>query len=234
LLQPQFRRLGWNAKPADSANDALLRGKILGALGYFGDQSVIADAKSRFTSFLANAESLAPDLRPAVFTIAGRYADKKTWDSLHSFARDAKGSEERELAYYAMSGALAADLARATLDISLTDETVPHEAADLVTYVARTENNNQLALDFAKAHLKELLNKVDFYARNSYLPSVYKSFSDEAHAAELEKFVKANVSEEASIKAAETAEAIRFKANLKRRELPALHGWLTRNSQDKP
>ena len=226
LLRPQFERLGWNAKATDSPNDALLRAKIIGALGYYGDPAVIHEAKDRFKSFLANHDSLPPDLRPPVFAIVGRYADKATWDEIHSLARDAKGSEERILFYQSLASALDVDLARLALAISLTDETIPHEAADLVSQVAHGSERPELALDFAKEHLDALLAKVDAFARNEYLPSIYSAFSDEDRATDLEKLVKSKIPEDAITKAAETAEKIRFRADLKRRVLPALREWL--------
>ena len=226
LLRQQFERLGWNAKPGDSVNDTLLRAKIIGALGYFGDNAVITEAKARFQSFHAHHDSLPPDLRPPVFAIVGRYADKKTWEEIHSLARDAKGSEERVLFYQSLAAALDLDLARLTLAISLTDETIPHEAADLVSEVAHGSERPEVALDFAKEHLDALLSKVDAFARNEYLPSIYSAFSDEDRATELEKLVKSKIPEDAITKAAETAEKIRFRADLKRRVLPALHEWL--------
>jgi len=59
------------------------------------------------------------------------------------------------------------------------------------------------------------------------LPSIYASFSDEPKAKELEDFVKSNVSDDGLTKAHQVAGEIRFKAELKRRELPALEQWLT-------
>ena len=226
LLARQILGVGWGPKSGDSANDPLLREKVIRALGHFGDSVVIAKAQTLFQTFLTEPDSLPAGLRRAVIPVAGRYADKKTWEELHTLARNAKGTEERELYYDSMCGALDSTLARATLAISLTDETVPHEAADLVAQVAHSGNNKDLALDFAKDHLDALLAKVDSFARNEYLPSIYSVFSDEAHATELEKLVKSKIPEDAITKAAETAEKIRFRAYLKRRVLPALHEWL--------
>ena len=151
---------------------------------------------------------------------------KKTWDELHSLALIAKGTEERELCYQALAHALDPALAQKTLAISLTDETVPHEAADLVSEVTSFGEQKELALNFAKTNLNALLLKVSSFSRNDYLPSIFISFSDNQHAKELENLVKSNLSDDATMKAAETAERIRIKAELKRRELPALQQWL--------
>ncbi len=104
LLRPCLQRLGWEPKLGESSTDALLRTKIIAGLGHFGDQAVIAGARKRFEAFLAHPESLAPDLRPSVLKIVGRYSDKATYNQIHELARHAQGTEERQLCY----GALAA------------------------------------------------------------------------------------------------------------------------------
>lgn len=226
LLRPQLQRLGWEPKPGESSNDALLRTRIIGALGHYGDKAVIAEAKARFQKFLTNPETLTADIRPPVFKIVGRYSDRKSYEELHKLARNAKGTEERQRYYGAMTAALDAELAKATLELSLTTETVPQEATDLVLQVAATGEHKELAWEFVKKHLTELLGKVDTFERNSYVPSVLGSFSDNIRADELEAYVKSNVTEDALSKAREGAEGIRFKAALKQRELPVIDHWI--------
>lgn len=226
FLQPPFARLGWEAIPGESANDALLRTKIISALGHFDDEKVIAEAQKRFTDFLANADSLTPNLRPAVLNIVGRYSDQNTYGRIHDLAERATGTEERQLYYHAMCAALDPELARATLAISLTDETVPEEATSLVTDVATTGEQKVLAWQFASTHIHELLAKVETFSRNNYVPSIFSAFSDSAYADELENYVRKNVSEDAMIKAGETAADIRLKALLKKRELPNIDRWV--------
>ncbi len=233
LLRPQFERLGWEPKAGEPDNDVLLRSRIIGALGHYGDREIIAQAKQRFEEFLAKPETLPADLRVPVMNIVGRYSDRKTYEELHKLARAAKGAEEQQLYYGAMAGALDPELARATLELSLTDETTPQEATDLVVQVAITSEQPEAAWEFAKQHMKQLLAKVDSFERNLYVPSILSPFSDAARADELEAYVQENVSEDAMVKAREGAEAIRLKATLKQRELSAIDQWIMAQSEGK-
>jgi aminopeptidase N len=230
LLQPQWQRLGWSPRPAEPVGDALLRGRILGTLGQFADPAVVAEARARFDQFLARPETLPADLRPSVLNIVGRYSDKKTYEELHELARTAKGTEERQMDYRALAGALDPALAQTTLDLSLTDETVPQEASDLVAQVASDGEQTELAWRFTQQHIKELLAKVDSFDRDDYVPSILGSCSDAARADELKKFA-ASVSEDSVAKADETAEDILFKAALKQRELPSIDRWVAASAQ---
>jgi aminopeptidase N len=226
LLQPQWQRLGWSPHPGEPVGDALLRSSILAALGRFGDPAVIAEARARFDQFLKSPDTLPADLRPSVLNIVGRYGDRKTYGELHALARHATGTEERQMDYRALAGALDPVLAQTTLDLSLTDETVPQEASDLVPQVANSGEQTDLAWKFTRQHIQELLAKVDSFNRDDYVPSIFGSCSDAARADELKAFVAANVSADAAAKTDETAEDILFKAALKQRELPQIDRWV--------
>jgi aminopeptidase N len=232
LLQPQLQRLGWDPKTGEPNTDALLRTRIISSLGELGDKAVITEARRRFEKFLDEPETLAPDLRSPVLKIVGRYADKTTYEQIHALARRAKGTEERNLYYQAMTGALDPELAGSTLALSLTDETVPQEATHWVIDVAGTGEQPELAWEFARRHIKELLARVDSFDRNHYVPSILGSFSDAARADELEAYVKTNVTDDTMQKAREAAEGIRLKAALKQRELPGINQWIATQSPD--
>ena len=49
-LGPAMRRLGWAPRPGERANDAVLRGELLGILGGIGDPAVVAEARRRFAA----------------------------------------------------------------------------------------------------------------------------------------------------------------------------------------
>ncbi len=225
-LRPEMERLGWTPKPGDSPGDSLLRADLIQTLGNLEDPAVIAQARALYAKFLTRPSSLPADLRTPVLTIVGRYADRKTYDELHQLALKASSTADRQLYYRAMAGALDPELAILTLSISLTDETVPQEAVNLVPQVAAAGEQPELAWDFARRHMKELLAELEAFRVNGYVPAIMGSFSDAARADELEAYVKENVSEGAVPKAREAAEGIRFNAGFKERELPGIDRWV--------
>jgi hypothetical protein len=225
-VHPLLDRLGWEPRAGEAPTDRLLRTHVLMSLGFFGDAAVIKEAQVRFAAFLKDQRTLPADLRGPVLMIAGRHGDRATYDQLHDLARGAKGTEERQLYYRAMAGALDPDLATLTLSISLTDETIPQETAYIVAQVAGLGEHQEQAWDFARRHMPELLAQVETFRRNTYVPGIMGSFSDAARADELEAYVKDNIGEDGMTKARETAEGIRLKAALKERELPVIDQWV--------
>ena len=225
-LRPEMTRLGWTPKSSDSPDDLLLRANVIQTLGNLGDPAIITGAHALFEKFLASPRSLPADLRSPVLSLAGRYADRKTYDELHQLALKAQSIEERQLYYHAMAGSLDPELAILTLSISLTDETVPQETVNLVPQVATAGEQPELAWDFARRHMKELLAELEAFRVNGYVPAIMGSFSDEAHADELESYVKQNIGEGALPKAKEAAEGIHFNASFKEHELPGIDKWV--------
>ena len=108
--------------------------------------------------------SLAPDLRAPVFAVAGRYADEATWNKLHERGVKTTSIEEKQNYYDALAGALDPKLANRTLEISLGDEVPTSRAIHLVAKVARQSERPDVAWQFAKTHMKQLLAKADALA----------------------------------------------------------------------
>ena len=52
------------------------------ALGDLDDKEIVAGCRERFQKFLADPNRLAPDLRPSVLAVVGRYADETRPGSL--------------------------------------------------------------------------------------------------------------------------------------------------------
>ena len=227
LLQPQFARLGWLAKPDEIGAETMLRSRLISTLGDFGDARLIVEARQRFEDFLADPKSLPGDIRPAVVKLAGRYADQRIYDQLHELAHHARLSEDRQLYYRAMAAARNDSLARQTLALSLTNETVPQEATRLVIEVASEGEHPALAWDFAREHLQELLNRVDTFERDNYVPAILGNFSDRAHADELRTYARKSADPDAAYdRVRETVEAIRLKADLIQHDLPDIDVWV--------
>ena len=193
LLRPTFDVVGWETKPDEKAATANLRASLITALGNLNDPKVVMNCRERFKAFLTNPESLAPDLRPAVFSVVGRYADELTWNELHELGLKTTSVEEKQNYYDALASAIDSKLVEKSLPIALTDELPTSRAVFLVLRVARESGHSDIAWDFARANMKALLAKNDALGANTYAPSLFIFFSDGSRAQELRAYAKNNL-----------------------------------------
>jgi aminopeptidase N len=228
LLRPVFDRLGWDAKSGEEAARGLLRVNLITTLGDLADQGVIDIARERFQQFLADPQTLAPDLRPAVLGVVGRYADQKTWETLHELGVKTKSIEEKGRFYFALSAALDPDLAKRTLPLSLTDELPASRAVGLVTSVSRSGEQPALAWEFAQTQRKQLEPKLDALGKVRFLANIMRGFSEANRATELETYAQKNLPTDAKSEIGKAAEEIRFKSDLKAHLFPEIATWIAK------
>src|SRR5213080_2575205 len=193
LLRPTFETLGWEPKKGEPPTAGNLRASLINALGDLNDPEIIAGCRERFEKYLANPASLAPDLRPPILAVVGRYADEKTWTKLHELGLKTTSIEEKQNYYDALAGATDPGLVKKTLPISLTDELPTSRAIFLVSGVARDSDHPDIAWEFAKANMKTLLAKIDAAGANRYAPGLFTFFSDDSRADELKSYAKNNL-----------------------------------------
>jgi aminopeptidase N len=226
LLGPTLDAVGWEVKPDDQPATANLRASLITALGTLDDPKVVASCRERFKAFRVNPESLAPDLRPAVFSVVGRYADESTWNELHQLGLKTTSIEEKQNYYDALAGAIDPKLVEKTLPIALTDELPTSRAVFLVLRVARESGHPDIAWDFARANMKTLLAKTDALGANTYAPSLFIFFSDDSRARELRRYAKNNLSAASAPQVAKAVDEIQFQSKLKKRLAPQLSTWI--------
>jgi aminopeptidase N len=233
LLNPVFERVGWDSKPGEEKSVGLLRSRLISSLGDFKEERIIADAQRRFGESLKNPASLPPDLRPPVVGIVGRYSDRVTYDQLHSLGRRTQSTEEKKLYYGAMARALDLKLAQETLQIALTDELPPTLNFALFSGVASGGEHRELAWEVVQQHWKPLAERMSNWDQAVFVPGILETFSDSSRAEELEVYAKTNLPDESKQEVAKAAEAIRFKAKLKQRELPNIDQCVQSQAQSR-
>ncbi len=219
VLRPVFDRLGWNPKADEPPRIGTLRASLVQALGDLGDSGVIAGCRERFGKFAADRGAVPPDLRPAVLALVGRYADEATWNKLHELGMKTTSIEEKGNLYSALAAAQDPKLDEKTMQLALTDELPTSRAAFLVPRVARESEHPDVAWQFAKSHMKQLLAKTDALAANSYAPGLFTFFSDPNRIAELDSYAKSDLPPGAARHVAMAKDEIGFRAELKARLL---------------
>ncbi|HEX4631671.1 MAG TPA: M1 family metallopeptidase [Chthoniobacterales bacterium] len=226
ILRPTFNEVGWEPKGGEPPKIAALRASVIKALGDLNDQEIVGGCRDYFHKYLSDPKSLAPDLRPAVLAVVGRYANEATWDRIHDLGLKTTSIEEKQNYYDALASTIDPKLAARTLEISLGDELPTSRATYLVGKVGRQSEHPEVAWDFAKAHMKQLLAKADALSANSYAPSFFNLFSDAARIAELERYAKSDLSPAAAKDVAKAIDELGFRAQLKLRLLTQIASWL--------
>jgi aminopeptidase N len=226
ILRPTFDQLGWEPKKDETPRAALLRASLIDALGDLDDQEIVAGCRKRFQKYIVDPASVAPDLRPSIFRIVGRYTDDAIWNKLHELGLKTTSTEEKQNYYDALAAARDPKFAAQALQISLTDELPTSRAVFLVAKVARDSEHPDLAWNFAKANMKALLAKTDALGVNRYASSLFSFFSDQSRADELNAYAKTNLPATSAKEVAEAVDEVEFRAEFKRRLAKQLTAWI--------
>ena len=231
ILQRSFEQVGWEPKPDEPARIGSLRASLISALGVLDDEEIVKGCRERFQKFLTDPASIPPDLRPSVFEVVGRYADEATWKKIHELGLKTTSIEEKQTYYDALACAADPKLMRRTMQIALTDELPTSRALALVAKVARESGHPEVAWDFARTNMKELLAKADALGVNRYAPSLFTFFSDPKRIDELKEYAKAKLPPESAKEVAKATDEIGFRAELKARLIPQVMAWSSKPEQ---
>jgi aminopeptidase N len=226
LLYPAFDAVGWEPKRDEPPATTNLRASLITALGNLNDPKIVASCRERFEAYLINPKSLAPDLRPAVFSVVGQYADERTWKELHKLGLKTTSIEEKQNYYDALAGAMDPKLVKKTLLIALTDELPTSRAIFLVSRVARESGHPDIAWDFARANMKTLLAKADAAGANTYAPSLFTFFSDDSRAEELRTYAKTSLPPASAREVEKAVDEIQFRSEFKGRLVSKLPDFI--------
>jgi aminopeptidase N len=211
-LRPVYEKLGWQAKPGETPGAQRLRRKVIGELGAWGDQAIIAEARRRFAEFVKDRNSMPPDDQAVVLSIVARDADAGTFAQLHAVAKSARNETELRRYYTALMQVRDPQLAAAAIKIALSPEIPPQaESLRLWLVFALSEEHQQLAWDAYVGHLDALLAP-----HQPSGPLYIAQFSPEMFwrsvpLDELESWVKGHLPEEMASDVARGMETARFK-----------------------
>jgi aminopeptidase N len=230
-LRQVFDNVGWDGSGSGDDDTTLLRGSLVWALGELDDEAIMAEAKRRFAAFLQDPKSLPNALRDPVSHLVGISADRATYDTLLGLARNSTVTNERLRYFFAAASARNADLARATLALTLTDEVPGTIVTGMINSVASSGEQPDLAWDFVQRNFDTLLARQGPAFRDQFVANFMTNFSDEAHASELAAFAPAQGTSGGRVMTGRALETIAISADLKTRALPAVEAWIKARSK---
>lgn len=225
-LTPIARRLGWDPKPGEADNDAVLRRSVLTTLGGFGEPGVVAEARRRFDRFQRDPDSLTGAGRRTVLAIVAANADEKTWEAIHKMAKDSKDITDRNRLYGYLGASHDPALADRALRLALAGELTPSEAPSLIAAVAGSFPDK--AYDFALANRAKVDTLLEPTSRTSYYAELAAASRDRAMVGKLEAFAAtAPASSRGEVQKA--LAAVRFRLGSIAERVPEVERWLAAN-----
>jgi aminopeptidase N len=222
-LAPAFARLGWDAKPGEPDNDALLRSTVLAALGALDDPAVIAEARRRFTAFLDAPDSLRGTSRQTVLQIVADHADTATWEQLHLLAQKATDPTDKSRFYRYLGVSHDPALADRALALALTKEPPATDAPGLISGVA--VNYPDKAFAFALAHRAQVEAMIEPTSRTSFFARLATGSTDPAILPSLKAFA-ATVPASARGEITKAIATILYQEVIVTQRLPEVDRWL--------
>ena len=190
---PRLQQLGFEPKQREPAVDALLRPRLIGALGKYRDPRVLAEASRLFTAWQSDPNAIPGSLKATWLGIIARNADAPTWETIHARAKAATGTVERTSLYQLLGRARDETLARRTLELAMTDEPGKTVSAGMIVSVAAI--HPKLAIDFVLSHLPQVNQLIDISGRSSFMQRLAAGSNDAALIPVLENYANANLAE---------------------------------------
>jgi aminopeptidase N len=231
LLNPLFKKIGWETKSNEELSVKLLRSDLVRTLGIFGDRTVIKEAFRRFEDSRSGQTDLSPDLRKAVSEVVGRYCSPAVYDELRKMAQEAPLLEAKEDFYRALEVALDPELARQTLQLTISKEMSTGESTAALAGVALAGEHADLAWRFAKDHLNDLLKLYGASIWSDLLPKIAEGFNTSDYADQLVQLARDRGTASSLSKAKAAADQLRFRAKLKNL-LVEVDDWVFKKSDN--
>jgi puromycin-sensitive aminopeptidase len=155
IFRQAVTRVGWDARPGEGHLDSLLRSTVLSQAGSYDDTEVLRQARDRFERFLTDPGNVHPDIRGAVFGLAGQTGDRTTYDQLWKLEKEATLQEEKMRLLMAVTRFDDRELLLETLKRALTSDVRSQDTVFVVTAVGSNRRGRDLAWEFVKDNWPE-------------------------------------------------------------------------------
>jgi aminopeptidase N len=221
FLGPLYARLGWQERPGESFNMPLTRALLLRLMARFGEAEVRAEAMRRYARFLADRDSVPPNLREALLRIVAMQADTATYDRLLGMLRSSRDTLEREMLSHVMTSFEDPKQVERALAFALGPEVLSGQGAWLVDDIATWHPDAAWA--YALAHQAQMPK--DSETELMFMPMIAEHAHDAARADALTAYARAHVPRSDRHTSEEAALEIRFRAKVAREIVPQIDAW---------
>jgi aminopeptidase N len=224
VVNPIFERVGWQSKPGEADNVALLRSDLIIALGEFDDPMVLSEARRRWANYRVDPNSIPVAVRSAILQVVAVHADPVTWDDLHAMAKTAGTELERRELYDLLASPRSDALVGRALALAMSGEPPATTMPQMIRSVAR--RHPVTAFNFAVAHWDAVSALIEPASRPRYIPDLVSDSSDIALTGKLDAFSEQHIPASARGDIRKAEANIHYLDDIRQERLPEVDRWL--------
>ncbi|MGO9803489.1 MAG: M1 family aminopeptidase [Steroidobacteraceae bacterium] len=227
LLKPMADSLGWDVRQGETSDEQRLRRTLRSDLGAWDDPQTLAEARRRFSRFIADRGAIRPDDQESVLGVVAQAADATTFEQLQTIARNEKDEATQRRYYLALMQVGDPALAERAVQAALSAE-IPPQAADLRLHliVQLAGRHPALAWRAFTANADLLLAPYPKYAPLITSQEIPEVFWDALEPQQLEAWVRARLPAEMSPNIARGMEAVAVRRAERQALTPAVDAWV--------
>ncbi|MGA9586751.1 MAG: M1 family metallopeptidase [Terracidiphilus sp.] len=223
-FEPEYEKLG-PPSDSDSPDKKQLRALLFAALGEAKDPQILAQAREVSAKYLADANSVDPNLAETALQISARNGDAALFDKLQKIAETSTNPEIQIGALRLLAMFENPELAQRALEYAVSDKVRNQDAAIQLAISLDTDKNRDLAWKFIQDHWDEV--KKEFTPEmGSILVGATSSFCSESARDEVSQFFASHKVPDADQELKHAIEHINGCIELRNLQEPQLKTWL--------
>lgn len=226
VVGPVKTKLGWNEKAgeADSVKD--LRRSVINLLGTFGqDQETIAESREMYKKYMADRQSISPDIASAVLTVVTYNGGESEYDEIISALKTEKIPELEKRFLTSLTHFGQPQLIDKTLNMVLSDAVRSQDGFRVLAAMLGGHRTKDRTWQFVKAHWSEITKK--FPPRSmANLAYACVAFDDPAEETDLKEFFATHELPYAKAAVARMLEEVHRRVIYRQRNEQAIRTWV--------
>jgi len=152
---PEYAKLG-PPSAGDSANTRQLRALLFATLGDARDRTILTQARDLSEKYLANPDSVDPDLAQTALALTARNGNAELFGKLQKISETSTNPEIQTGALHLLAMFENPELAQRALEYAVSDKVRNQDAAIQLAIALQVDKNRELAWNFIQTHWDEV------------------------------------------------------------------------------
>ena len=227
-FEPAYSRLGPPSEN-DSPDKRQLRALLFATLGDAKDQEILTEARQISDKYLANPDSVDPNLAQTALQITALNGDTQLFDKLQHISQTSTNPEIQIGALRLLAMFEKPELARRALEYAVSDKVRNQDAAIQLAISLSTDKNRELAWNFIRTHWDEV--KKEFTPElGAAIVGATSSFCSAEARDDVSQFFSTHKVPDADQALKHAIERINGCVELRHLQEPQLKAWLSSNT----